>query len=88
MGLNAPGMVSVLARLFMMTWSHMLTIMRWRHDFTTAASQANQGWVTDITEHLTKEGKLYFCAVKDIFSNRIIGYAAGSHMSSSLAFQH
>ena len=56
-----------------------------RHDFTTVASQANQVWVTDITEHPTKEGKLYFCAVKDIFSNRIIGYAAGSHMSSSLA---
>ena len=56
-----------------------------RRDFTTVASQANQVWVTDITEHPTKERKLYFCAVKDIFSNRIIGYAAGSHMSSSLA---
>ena len=56
-----------------------------RHDFTTAASQANQVWVTDITEHPTKEGKLYFCAVKDIFSKWIIGYATGSHMSSSLA---
>lgn len=58
---------------------------RARHDFTTAASQANQVWVTDITEHPTREGKLYFCAIKDVFSNRIIGYAAGSHMSSSLA---
>ena len=56
-----------------------------RHDFTTAASQANQVWVSDVTEHRTREGKLYFCAVKDIFSNRIIGYAAGSYMSSSLA---
>ena len=31
-----------------------------RHDFTTAASQANQVRVTDITEHPTKEGKALF----------------------------
>ena len=42
-------------------------------------------WVTDITEHPTREGKLYFCAVKDVFSNRIIGYAAAPHMGSALA---
>ena len=58
---------------------------RARHDFTTVASQANQVWVTDITEHPTREGKLYFCAVKDVFSNRIIGYAAAPHMGSALA---
>ena len=32
-----------------------------------------------------RKERLYFCAVKDIFSNRIIGYGAGSHMSSFLA---
>lgn len=56
-----------------------------RHEFTTVATGMNQVWVTDITEHPTREGKLYFCAVKDVFSNRIIGYAAASHMSTSLA---
>ena len=28
----------------------------------------------DITEHWTGEGKLYLCAVKDVYSNRIVGY--------------
>ena len=42
-------------------------------------------WLTDITEHPTGEGKLYVCAVKDVFSNRIVGYAAAAHMGSALA---
>jgi len=32
-----------------------------------------------------REGKLYMCAVKDVFSNRIIGYSIGDRMKSSLA---
>ena len=27
------------------------------------------------TEHPTAEGKLYCCAIKDVFSNRIVGWA-------------
>ena len=34
-------------------------------------------WLTDITEHPTLEGKLYCCSIKDVFSNRIVGYASG-----------
>ena len=34
-------------------------------------------WLADITEHPTAEGKLYLCAVKDAFSNRIVGYWHG-----------
>jgi len=49
------------------------------------ASGPNQVWLTDITEHWTSEGKLYMCAVKDVFSNRIVGYAIDSRMKSSLA---
>lgn len=30
-------------------------------------------WLTDITEHPTRTGKLYLCVVKDTFSNRIVG---------------
>jgi transposase InsO family protein len=40
-------------------------------DFTAAA--ANELWLTDITEHPTDEGKLYLCAVKDVYSERIVG---------------
>ena len=46
--------------------------------------RTNQIWLTDITEHRTTEGKLYLCAVKDVFSNRIVGYSIDSRMKSSL----
>jgi putative transposase len=52
-------------------------------DFT--ASRPNALWLTDITEHRTDEGKLYCCVVKDVFSNRIVGYATDSRMTSQLA---
>jgi len=51
--------------------------------FTAAAP--NQLWLTDITEHWTDEGKLYLCAVKDVWSNRIVGYSIDSRMKSRLA---
>ena len=50
-----------------------------------AAAGPNQLWLTDITEHPTSEGKLYACAVKDVFSNRVIGYAMDQRMTSELA---
>lgn len=56
---------------------------RVRHEFTATAP--NRVWLTDITEHRTGEGKLYLCAVKDCYSNRIVGYSIASHMESSLA---
>jgi len=49
------------------------------------AAEPNQLWLTDITEHWTGEGKLYLCAVKDVFSNRIIGYSIDSRMKARLA---
>lgn len=56
---------------------------RVRHVF--AADAPNQLWLTDITEHKTAEGKLYLCAVKDVFANKIVGYSIDSRMKSSLA---
>ena len=50
-----------------------------------AASAANELWLADITEHRTLEGKLYVCAVKDVFSNRIVGYSIDSRMKSRIA---
>ncbi|RFA06656.1 hypothetical protein B7R21_19135, partial [Subtercola boreus] len=55
------------------------------HDFITAATEPNQVWLTDITEHWTGEGKLYLCAVKDCCSNKIVGYSIDSRMKSELA---
>jgi len=56
---------------------------RLTRDFTAQAP--NTKWLTDITEHPTAEGKLYLCAVKDCYSNRIVGYSIDSRMKSSLA---
>jgi putative transposase len=52
-------------------------------DFT--ADAPNQLWLSDITEHRTGDGKLYLCAIKDVFSNRIVGYSIDSRMKSRLA---
>jgi transposase InsO family protein len=54
-----------------------------QRDFT--ASGPDQLWLADITEHPTREGKLYLCAVKDAYSNRIVGYSIDSRMKSRIA---
>lgn len=54
-----------------------------RRDFTAAGP--NQLWLTDLTEHRTDEGKLYLCAVKDVWSNRIVGYSISDRMESKVA---
>jgi transposase InsO family protein len=54
-----------------------------QRDFT--AAEPNRIWVTDITEHPTAEGKLYCCLIKDLFSNRIVGYALDERMTAQLA---
>jgi transposase InsO family protein len=51
--------------------------------FTTDAP--DRVWLTDITEHPTAEGKLYLCAIKDIYSNRIVGYSMDARMTAGLA---
>ena len=54
-----------------------------KRDFT--AQRPDQVWVTDITEHPTGEGKLYCCLIKDLFSNRIVGYSINERMTAQLA---
>ncbi len=44
----------------------------------------NELWMTDITEHPTREGKLYCAAVMDAFSRRIIGWSIDSRQDSAL----
>ena len=53
-----------------------------RRDFS--ADRPNELWLSDLTEHRTSEGKLYVCAVKDAFSNRIIGWAIDERMKARL----
>ena len=49
------------------------------------AGAPDRTWLTDITEHPTGEGKLYLCAFKDVYSNRIVGYSMDSRMTARLA---
>jgi transposase InsO family protein len=50
-----------------------------------SAPAPNVVWLTDITEHPTVEGKVYVCAIKDVFPNRIVGYAIDQRMTAQLA---
>jgi putative transposase len=54
-----------------------------QRDFS--ATRPNQVWLTDITEHRTTEGRLCLCAIKDLYSNRIVGYALDERMRAPLA---
>lgn len=50
------------------------------------ADAPNRLWLTDITEHRTTTGgKLYCCAIKDVFSNKIVGYSISERMTAKLA---
>jgi putative transposase len=48
------------------------------------ADVPNEIWVADLTEHRTAEGKVYLCAIKDLFSNRIVGWAIDTRMKARL----
>jgi transposase InsO family protein len=54
-------------------------------DRVFSAEAPNVTWLTDITEHPTSEGKLYLCAIKDLWSTRIVGYSIGDRMTAELA---
>jgi transposase InsO family protein len=43
-------------------------------DRQCTATTPNLTWVTDITEHLTAEGRRYLRAIKDVYCDRIVGY--------------
>jgi transposase InsO family protein len=49
-----------------------------------ARSSLDELWVTDITEHRTREGKVYCCAVMDTCSRRIIGWSIDSVQDAQL----
>jgi transposase InsO family protein len=41
-------------------------------------------WVTDITEHLTREGKVYCAVVLDVFSRRVVGWSIDASPTAAL----
>jgi transposase InsO family protein len=44
----------------------------------------NQLWVTDITEHPTREGKVYCAVVLDVYSRRVVGWSIDSSQTATL----
>jgi transposase InsO family protein len=48
------------------------------------APVANWLWLTDITEHKTREGTLYCCAVLDLYSRRVVGWAIDRRNEATL----
>jgi putative transposase len=48
------------------------------------ADRPNALWLTDITEHPTREGKVYCCAVLDLFTRRIVGWAIDRRCETAL----
>lgn len=44
----------------------------------------NELWVTDITQHRTREGWIYCAAVLDVYSRRIVGCSIDSKQDSTL----
>ena len=44
----------------------------------------NELWVTDITEHPTREGKVYCCAVMDTYSRKIVGWSIDNVQNAQL----
>nr|WP_090475528.1 IS3 family transposase [Nakamurella panacisegetis] len=47
-------------------------------------TEPNKLWVTDITEHPTREGKIYCAVVLDVFSRRVVGWSIDSSQTSTL----
>ncbi len=48
------------------------------------AERPNELRLTDITEYRTREGKVYLCAMNDVFSNRIVGYFIDTQMKARI----
>ena len=44
----------------------------------------NQLWMTDITEHPTREGKLYVCAVLDAWSRKVVGWSIDRKQTAAM----
>jgi transposase InsO family protein len=48
------------------------------------ADAPNRLWLTDITEHPTREGKVYCACVLDVYSRRIVGWSIADHLRAEL----
>ena len=47
-------------------------------------TRPNELWLTDITEHPTREGKVYCAVVLDAFSRRVVGWSISHNPTAAL----
>ena len=55
-----------------------------RAESPSHAKAPDQVWLSDITYLWTREGWLYVCAVLDLFTRKIVGWAMAAHMTREL----
>ena len=55
-----------------------------RVESTSHAKGPDQVWLSDVTYLWTREGWLYVCAVLDLFTRKIVGWAMAGHMTREL----
>jgi len=48
------------------------------------ADRPNTLWVTDITEHCTREGTVHCCAMLDVYSRMIVGWSIACRRAHQL----
>jgi putative transposase len=48
------------------------------------ATAPDRLWCTDITEHPTTGGKVYCCAVLDVFTRQVVGWSIADHVRAEL----
>jgi putative transposase len=48
------------------------------------ADEPNRMWVTDITQHPTREGWVYCAVVLDAFARRVVGHTIADHLRTEL----
>jgi putative transposase len=53
-------------------------------DRVFSRAERDQLWVTDITEHPTREGKVYCAVVLDVHSRRVVGWSIDSSPTAAL----
>ncbi len=67
--------------------THGRTVAPQRLLATPPPTKPNQVWITDITYIPTAEGWLFLAAEMDLFSRRIVGWAAHDHMATPLVLE-
>lgn len=87
--LRRQGLRAKAARKYKATTNskHNLAVAQNRLDQDFSAESVNQKWAGDITYLPTGEGWLYLAVIIDLFSRRVIGWAASERMTAALVCQ-